>query len=290
MKPFALMALAAGIVATLAACTMAPKYEQPAAPVPAAYEDAQATATATPADSPAAETGWKEFFPDPELQDLIARALVNNRDLRIATLNVEAARAQYRIQRADLVPTIEAGGTANSPAHARLVDTERRERPHARVFRRVLDVAIRARSVRPGAQPAQCRPRGLLRRRGKSHRRAAVAGLRGRQRLADFDRRSRPAATGLRHARQPAQVLRPDQAALRPGRVRRNRTAPLGIVVARSRSRHRAADATRDLRPQRTRACSSASPCRPKPARRRATWKRRRLARNFPRGCRRNCW
>jgi outer membrane protein, multidrug efflux system len=114
LKHIAVVALAAGIVATLAACTMAPKYEQPAAPVPAAYEDAQATATATPAASPAAETGWKEFFPDPQLQDLIARALVNNRDLRIATLNVEAARAQYRIQRADLMPTIEAGGTANS--------------------------------------------------------------------------------------------------------------------------------------------------------------------------------
>ena len=106
LKPIAVVALAA----SLTACTMAPKYEQPAAPVPAAYENADAAAPA----APASEIGWKEFFPDPELQDLIARALVNNRDLRIATLNVEAARAQYRIQRADLVPTIEAGGTANS--------------------------------------------------------------------------------------------------------------------------------------------------------------------------------
>ena len=106
LKSIAVVALAA----SLTACTMAPKYEQPAAPVPAAYENADAAAPA----APASEIGWKEFFPDPELQDLIARALVNNRDLRIATLNVEAARAQYRIQRADLVPTIEAGGTANS--------------------------------------------------------------------------------------------------------------------------------------------------------------------------------
>ncbi|HET9475693.1 MAG TPA: efflux transporter outer membrane subunit [Steroidobacteraceae bacterium] len=107
LKPIALVVLAA----SLSACTLAPHYEQPAAPVPATYENPEATpATAIPAS----ETGWKEFFPDPELQDLIARALLNNRDLRIATLNVEAARAQYRIQRADLVPTIEAGGTANN--------------------------------------------------------------------------------------------------------------------------------------------------------------------------------
>ena len=63
---------------------------------------------------PAADIGWHEFFPDPELQSLLTRALTNNRDLRIATLNVEAARAQYRIQRADLVPSIEAQGTANN--------------------------------------------------------------------------------------------------------------------------------------------------------------------------------
>ena len=106
LKPIALIVLAG----SLGACTLAPHYEQPAAPVPAAYETEANHAAAIPAS----EIGWKEFFPDPELQDLIARALLNNRDLRIATLNVEAARAQYRIQRADLVPTIEAGGTANN--------------------------------------------------------------------------------------------------------------------------------------------------------------------------------
>jgi multidrug efflux system outer membrane protein len=96
--------------AALSACTLAPRYEQPAAPVQAAYEGVEASAAATPV----ADIGWKEFFPDPELQSLLTRALANNRDLRIATLNVEAARAQYRIQRADLVPAIDAGGTANN--------------------------------------------------------------------------------------------------------------------------------------------------------------------------------
>jgi multidrug efflux system outer membrane protein len=100
------------LAAVLTACTMAPRYQRPAAPVPVAYENVAAAApTAT---IPASEIGWKEFFPDADLQALIAAALENNRDLRIATLNVEAARAQYRIQRADLVPSLNAEGTANN--------------------------------------------------------------------------------------------------------------------------------------------------------------------------------
>ena len=100
------------LAAVLTACTMAPRYQRPAAPVPAAYENIEVT---TPAAAiPASEIGWKEFFPDADLQALIAAALENNRDLRIATLNVEAARAQYRIQRADLVPSLNAEGTANN--------------------------------------------------------------------------------------------------------------------------------------------------------------------------------
>lgn len=100
------------LMATLSACTLAPRYHQPESPVAQAYEDvAPATATAA---VPASEISWHEFFPDAELQQLITRALANNRDLRIATLNVEAARAQYRIQRADLAPSIDAVGQANN--------------------------------------------------------------------------------------------------------------------------------------------------------------------------------
>ena len=110
MKRLTTLSMTAASTIVLGACTMAPKYQRPAAPVPAAYESTDTAAAA----APASEIGWKEFFPDPELQDLIARSLINNRDLRIATLNVEAARAQYRIQRADLVPAIEAQGGANN--------------------------------------------------------------------------------------------------------------------------------------------------------------------------------
>lgn len=57
-----------------------------------------------------ADMGWRDFFTDPKLETLIEQALVNNRDLRIAMLNVERARAEYRIQRADRVPSIDATG------------------------------------------------------------------------------------------------------------------------------------------------------------------------------------
>ena len=63
-------------------------------------------------DAPAvADIGWRDFFVDPKLEELVARALDHNRDLRVAVLNVERARAQYRIQRADRVPSLGATAT-----------------------------------------------------------------------------------------------------------------------------------------------------------------------------------
>jgi multidrug efflux system outer membrane protein len=93
--------LAASVAALLSSCTLEPNYHRPAAPVPALEGGAQG-------DTAAAEIGWREFFPDPQLQQLIALALINNRDLRVAALNVESAQAQYRIQRAALFPTVDA--------------------------------------------------------------------------------------------------------------------------------------------------------------------------------------
>lgn len=92
----ALSLLAAGV---LTGCSMAPTYQRPAAPVADAYP------TETQGkEGNAAAIGWREFFPDQRLQALIAAALENNRDLRVAALNVEAARATYNIQRADQLP------------------------------------------------------------------------------------------------------------------------------------------------------------------------------------------
>jgi NodT family efflux transporter outer membrane factor (OMF) lipoprotein len=96
--------LAVAAAALLAACSsMAPKYERPAAPVAAAYPyDAGTTGTA------AADIDWQSFFPDPRLRELIALALQGNRDLRVAVLAIEQARAQYQIRRADQLPTVNA--------------------------------------------------------------------------------------------------------------------------------------------------------------------------------------
>jgi len=97
----------------LAGCTMAPHYERPAAPVAdtwpsgAAYDPAQAS------DTTAADIPWRQFIRDQKLQQVIDLALTNNRDLRVALANIQSARAQYRIQRADLLPALngELGAT-----------------------------------------------------------------------------------------------------------------------------------------------------------------------------------
>ena len=93
-KQLILSLLAAG---GLSACSLAPTYERPEAPVSATYP------TATEAGN-ASATGWRDFFPDQRLQRLIEAALENNRDLRVAALRIEEARAQYNVQSADLLP------------------------------------------------------------------------------------------------------------------------------------------------------------------------------------------
>ena len=60
----------------------------------------------------ASATGWQEYFPDPSLREVIAQALADNRDLRVAVLNIEAARAVLGQRRADLWPTLNAGASA----------------------------------------------------------------------------------------------------------------------------------------------------------------------------------
>ncbi|WP_031236555.1 efflux transporter outer membrane subunit [Asticcacaulis sp. AC460] len=83
----------------LSACTMAPKYERGVLPVPGQFP--------AEASSVSAETlSWRQVFLDPRLQAVIAQSLDNNRDLRVAVLNVERTRQQYRIQRAGLLPGV----------------------------------------------------------------------------------------------------------------------------------------------------------------------------------------
>ncbi|HLO27218.1 MAG TPA: AdeC/AdeK/OprM family multidrug efflux complex outer membrane factor [Geobacteraceae bacterium] len=105
------LCLPVGASLYLAGCTtMAPKYSQPASPVPAAWPSGPAynDVTGKPADKAVAEIRWQEFFVDPQLRKLISLALENNRDLRVAILNIERSRAQYQIQRSDLFPKVDA--------------------------------------------------------------------------------------------------------------------------------------------------------------------------------------
>ncbi|MCK2095833.1 AdeC/AdeK/OprM family multidrug efflux complex outer membrane factor [Thauera aromatica] len=97
--------------ATLGACSLIPAYERPAAPVAASFPQAPAAASAAPA---ADAIAWRDYFADPRLRQLIALALENNRDLRVAALAIERARAQYGIQRAELFPSIAVSGGQNA--------------------------------------------------------------------------------------------------------------------------------------------------------------------------------
>jgi multidrug efflux system outer membrane protein len=104
------VALAAAL-ASAGCSSLIPAYERPAAPVPGTYP-VETTPAASPSALPAAELDWQRFFADERLKRLIGLALANNRDLRIAALNIEQARALYDIRRADQWPTIGVGGTA----------------------------------------------------------------------------------------------------------------------------------------------------------------------------------
>ncbi|HWO20696.1 MAG TPA: efflux transporter outer membrane subunit [Kofleriaceae bacterium] len=112
----ALAALVA-LAVSAAGCSLAPKYERPAAPVAAAFVGGAAVpgggaGAGGAGGAAAAELGWRDVFGDPRLAALVELALRNNRDLRVATLNVELLRAAYQIQRADLFPTVAATGAA----------------------------------------------------------------------------------------------------------------------------------------------------------------------------------
>lgn len=94
---------------------MIPKYTRPEPPIPDGWPSGPAykETPSTQGAPVAADLQWREFFADERLQKVIETALKNNRDLRVAALNVERARALYRIQRAELLPTVETGVTAS---------------------------------------------------------------------------------------------------------------------------------------------------------------------------------
>jgi multidrug efflux system outer membrane protein len=93
------------------ACTLEPRYRAPVLPVPDQWPMPATTPERSGVNVAACDIGWRDFFLDTRLEQLIDLALANNRDLRVAVLNIERARAQYRIQRAALLPSIDATGS-----------------------------------------------------------------------------------------------------------------------------------------------------------------------------------
>ncbi len=101
------------LVALLAGCgSLAPTLERPPLPVAPSYPGAQAATGDAAARSAAADIAWADFFTDARTQRLVGIALEQNRDLRVAVLNIERTRAQYGVQRADRWPTLNAAATA----------------------------------------------------------------------------------------------------------------------------------------------------------------------------------
>ena len=155
--------------AELGACVdLAPTYRQPALPTPAAFP----TRGAYPAAAGQTQSigPWRDFFADPRLKSVIAEALVNNRDLRVAVANIAAARGQYVVQRVgsvsqarrqrgrDFRPDARRHRRAGLHAHRRVQRAPlQRERGRQR---------LGARSVRQAAQPDARRPGHLLRHPG----------------------------------------------------------------------------------------------------------------------------
>jgi multidrug efflux system outer membrane protein len=100
-------------LAMLAGCDLAPRYQRPALASPSSFPQGGAYPALPATGGTIAAIGWKDFFTDDRLRQVIALGLADNRDLRVSAANVLQARAQYRVQRADLLPTIDAGGTAS---------------------------------------------------------------------------------------------------------------------------------------------------------------------------------
>lgn len=112
--------LALVAVAGLSACAnLAPDYQRPVAPVAESWPTGDAyVGVQLEAGTPLAQIGWQDYFIDARLRQLVELTLANNRDLRVAALNIEKARAQYQIQRAEQFPAVNAtaGETAQRVA------------------------------------------------------------------------------------------------------------------------------------------------------------------------------
>ncbi|MES2492245.1 MAG: efflux transporter outer membrane subunit [Pseudomonadota bacterium] len=96
----------------LGGCNFAPRHQRPVGAIPAVLPQGGAYPAMLADGSDLSAIAWNEFFTDTRLRQVIALGLENNRDLRVAAANVLQARAQYRVQRSNLLPTVSVGGSA----------------------------------------------------------------------------------------------------------------------------------------------------------------------------------
>lgn len=101
------------LAASLCGCLHPHKYDRPALPVPPTWPDGIVSDSNAPGALEAINLPWRDFFTDAKLQSVIELALANNRDLRMAALNIEKAQALYRIQRAEQIPTVGVSAAGN---------------------------------------------------------------------------------------------------------------------------------------------------------------------------------
>ncbi|NBB64638.1 efflux transporter outer membrane subunit [Pseudomonas sp. ODNR1LW] len=109
IKPISILLAGATL---LSGCNLAPAFVQPTGVVPASLPQGGVYPDAAADPVVVAEVGWRDFFTDDRLRQVIAQGLDNNRDLRVSVANVLAARAQYRVTRADRLPTASLSGSA----------------------------------------------------------------------------------------------------------------------------------------------------------------------------------
>ncbi len=184
------------VACALTACLGTP-YSRPDVAVPAQFRFAMAETTG------AADTQWWLGFGDPELDALVAEALANNEDLRIAAARVDEFHGAKVTTRAPLFPGV--GYTASSGQErpsAQVVGRWQRRR--GQLERRGPDGRLGNRRLGPGAQPHGSRERRLDRLRGGSSRDRARAGRRGCRGLPDPAVARRPAQDFREHAREPS--------------------------------------------------------------------------------------
>ncbi|WP_353683227.1 efflux transporter outer membrane subunit [Thermodesulfovibrio sp. 3907-1M] len=94
----------------LTSCTMIPEYKRPEVPIPKEWPKGEAYESLKLSEK-STILKWNDFLVDEKLQEIVKKALSNNRDLRLAALNVERARAYYGIQRAELIPAVDTTGS-----------------------------------------------------------------------------------------------------------------------------------------------------------------------------------